>query len=67
MISIANISAFPVGAQASPFSWDIYERATRIHVPLVHARTGLWSTACGSPAVPVANPFQHLKATGAVR
>jgi hypothetical protein len=25
----------PGGAQASPFGWDLYERATRIHVPLV--------------------------------
>jgi Terminase large subunit, T4likevirus-type, N-terminal len=25
----------PVGAQASPFSWDLYERATRILAPLV--------------------------------
>ena len=25
----------PFGAQASPFSWDLYERATQIHVPLV--------------------------------
>ena len=25
----------PVGATASPFGWDLYERATRIHVPLV--------------------------------
>ena len=25
----------PTGAQASPFSWDLYERATQIHVPLV--------------------------------
>ena len=25
----------PGGAEASPFSWDLYERATRIHVPLV--------------------------------
>ena len=25
----------PGGAEASPFSWDLYERATRIHAPLV--------------------------------
>jgi hypothetical protein len=25
----------PLGAQASPFSWDLYERATQIQVPLV--------------------------------
>jgi Terminase large subunit, T4likevirus-type, N-terminal len=25
----------PGGAEASPFSWDLYERATEVHVPLV--------------------------------
>jgi hypothetical protein len=25
----------PMGGQASPFSWELYERATQIHVPLV--------------------------------
>ena len=25
----------PGGAEASPFSWDLYERATQIHAPLV--------------------------------
>jgi hypothetical protein len=25
----------PAGAHVSPFSWDLYDRATRIHVPLV--------------------------------
>ena len=25
----------PGGAEASPFSWDLYERSTRIHAPLV--------------------------------
>ena len=35
MISSANISAFPGGGAASLFTWDMYERATRVHVPLV--------------------------------
>ena len=25
----------PLGGQASPFSWELYERATQVHVPLV--------------------------------
>src|ERR1035437_3587709 len=25
----------PMGGQASPFSWELYERATQVHVPLV--------------------------------
>jgi hypothetical protein len=49
----------PVGSGASPFTWDLYDRATQVHVPLVPA-----GPAFGPPppplAVPVANPFQHL-------
>ena len=48
------------GGEASPFSWDLYERATQIHVPLVTP-----GQAFGPPpetqAVPIANPFQRLQ------
>jgi hypothetical protein len=50
----------PAGGHASPFTWELYERATQIHVPLV--RPG---PAFGPPpkeqAVAIANPFQQLK------
>jgi hypothetical protein len=53
----------PIGAGASLFGWDLYERATQILVPLVPA-----GPAFGPPpqelAVPVANPFQALKMGG---
>jgi hypothetical protein len=53
----------PMGGQASPFSWELYERATQVHVPLVPP-----GPAFGPPpqerAVPIANPFQGLKPTG---
>jgi Terminase large subunit, T4likevirus-type, N-terminal len=56
----------PGGGAASPFSWDLYERATQIHAPSVPA-----GPAFGPPrrdlAVPVANPFQRLRTSGAVR
>ena len=56
----------PGGAEASPFSWDLYERATQIHVPLVPP-----GPAFGPPpeeqAVPIANPFQRLQNSGVVR
>ena len=57
MLSSANTSAFPLGAQASPFTWELYERATQVHVPLVPP-----GPAFGPPAqergVPIANPVQ---------
>ena len=49
----------PVGAEASPFSWDLYERATRIHAPLVPAGPAFAPPA--EQSVPVANPFRHLQ------
>ena len=53
----------PLGAQASPFTWELYEAATHVHVPLVPP-----GPAFGPPvherAVPIANPFQSLRPTG---
>jgi hypothetical protein len=53
----------PLGAQASPFTWELYEGATQVHVPLVPP-----GPAFGPPvqerAVPVPNPFQRLKPIG---
>ena len=55
-----------IGATASPFGWDLYERATQIRVPLVPP-----GRAFGPPpetqAVPIANPFQRLQHSGVVR
>ena len=56
----------PIGAGASLFGWDLYDRATQIQMPLVPP-----GPAFGPPpharAVPVANPFQGLKTMGGVR
>ena len=56
----------PIGATASPFGWDLYERATQIRAPLVPP-----GRAFGPPpetqAVPIANPFQGLQHSGVVR
>jgi hypothetical protein len=53
----------PLGAQASPFTWELFERATQVHVPLVPP-----GPAFGPPAperaVPVPNPFQRLNPIG---
>ncbi len=56
----------PLGAEASPFSWDLYERATQVHVPLVQPGPAFQPPA-EAPAIAVPNPFQRLKTTGAVR
>ena len=49
----------PLGAQASPFTWELYERATQVHVPLVPP-----GRAFGPPVqergVPIANPFKSI-------
>ena len=49
----------PLGAQASPFTWELYEHATQVHVPLVPP-----GPAFGPPAqergVPIANPFKSI-------
>ena len=56
----------PMGGQASPFSWELYERATQFQAPLVPP-----GPAFGPPveerAVPIANPFQNLKPLGGLQ
>ncbi len=50
----------PGGDNLSPFTWDLFERAARIHVPLVPAGRDF---APPTPtAVPVVNPFQSFRA-----
>lgn len=55
----------PGGGEASPFSWELYERAITVHVPLVPPGADFQPPA--NPAMPVANPFQRLQASGVVR
>jgi terminase large subunit-like protein len=56
----------PVGSGASPFSWDLYDRATQVHVPLVPPGPA-FGPPPPPPAVPVANPFQHLNPVGGLQ
>jgi hypothetical protein len=48
-----------LGAQASPFTPELYERATQVHRPLVPP-----GPAFGPPVqdrgVPIANPFKSI-------
>ena len=55
----------PAGGHTSPFTWEMYERATQIHQPLVPP--GRAFMPAEEPPVPIANPFRNLKTAGAVR
>ena len=48
----------PGGGQASPFTWELYERATQVHLPLVPPGSNFRPRA-QERGVPVVNPFQH--------
>ena len=50
----------PLGAHASPFTWELYECATQIHAPLVPPGPA-FGPPPEQPAVPVRNPFRQLK------
>jgi Terminase large subunit, T4likevirus-type, N-terminal len=53
----------PGGAEANPFTRDLYERATRIHVPKAPPGPA-FAPPPEKPAVPVANPFRQARVTG---
>jgi hypothetical protein len=55
----------PGGGEANPFTWDLYQRATRIRTPLVPAGTAFAPSA--EQSVPGVNPFRHLQINGAFR
>ena len=48
----------PGGSNVSPFTWEMYDRATRVDVPLVPAGSQFSQP---QPAVPMANPFQSFR------
>jgi hypothetical protein len=49
----------PLGGQASPFTWELYEFATQVHTPLVPPGRA-FGPAVQEQGVPIANPFQRL-------
>jgi Terminase large subunit, T4likevirus-type, N-terminal len=53
----------PLGGQASPFTWELYECATQVHMPLVPPGRA-FGPAVQEQGVPIANPFQLLKPIG---
>jgi hypothetical protein len=55
----------PAGGHTSPFTWEMYEQATRVHVPLVPP--GRAFMPAEEPPVPIVNPFRKLKTAGGLR
>ena len=53
----------PSGGHVSPFNWAMYDRATRIHTPLVRPGAA-FEPPPPEPAVPTVNPFKSLKPMG---
>ena len=56
----------PGGGQASPFTWDLYERATQIHVPKAPPGPA-FAPPPEPPAIPLKNPFKDLRALGGLQ
>ncbi len=56
----------PGGAHASLFSWDLYERATQVHPPLVPPGPA-FRPPVAPRATPMGNPFQTLKQIGGLQ
>jgi hypothetical protein len=53
----------PGGEVASPFTWDMYRRATHTHTP--HSPPGpAWRPAPPPPPIPLINPFRNLQSMG---
>ena len=53
----------PIGAHASPFSWELFERATQTRPPLAPPGPA-FEPRLEERGRPVANPFQTLKRAG---
>jgi hypothetical protein len=56
----------PGGGEASPFTWALFERAARIHLPLAPPGPG-FGPQPEPPPVPIPNPFRQLKQIGAMQ
>jgi hypothetical protein len=56
----------PSGGQISPFNWDLYERATQFHPPLLPPGPA-FGPLVEERAVPIVNPFQRLKPNGELK
>ena len=53
----------PAGGHTSPFTWELYQRATQVHVPLMPP--GPAFAPPPQPVEPRDNPFRALRISGA--
>jgi len=56
----------PSGGHVSPFNWEMYDHATKLHIPLVRPGA-VFEPPPPEPAMPTANPFKNLKLMGALK
>jgi len=56
----------PGGGLASPFTWELFDRATAIHIPVAPPGPAFRPPA-EPPPVPVANPFRQLTVNGVLQ
>ncbi|MCG2633019.1 hypothetical protein L6654_41390 [Bradyrhizobium sp. WYCCWR 13023] len=50
----------PAGAHTSPFTWELYERATKVLLPIVPPGDG-YDPISEPPGRAVENPFMQLR------
>jgi hypothetical protein len=53
----------PLGAQSSPFTWDLFEQATQAQRPSVPPGSAFGPPPAAAP-VPLPNPFAQLRTSG---
>ncbi|MFL6817633.1 MAG: terminase large subunit domain-containing protein [Bradyrhizobium sp.] len=56
----------PGGAHSSLFTWEMFDRATRVHVPSVRPGPA-FAPPIEDPGIPIENPFQQVKSFGGLR
>src|SRR4051794_31323659 len=56
----------PGGAHSSLFTWEMFDRATQVHVPSVRPGSA-FAPPIEEPGIPIENPFQRVTVFGGLR
>jgi hypothetical protein len=62
--ALSSRRGLPMGGHASPFTWELHERATQVRAPLVRPGPA-FDLPVQDNGVPVENPLLGLKRMGA--